>query len=110
MDEKISQVGQRIFALRKQQNLTREMLAEKADISVQFLADIEKGRKNMTITTLRKISAALFATTDYIVNGSKEKTDETECELIDLCKSLSPKLQAKAIKLLKVYLEVVSSE
>ena len=37
-----------------------EKLAELADISVQFLADIEKGRKSMTILTLKKIAAALL--------------------------------------------------
>ena len=46
------EVGGRIRTIREYSNLTREVLAEKADISVQFLADIENGRKSMTVKTL----------------------------------------------------------
>lgn len=35
--------GLRIRTLREYQKLSREKLAEKADISTQFLADIESG-------------------------------------------------------------------
>ena len=72
MNYPYEETGKRIFKLRKERGLTREHLAEMADISVQFLADIEKGRKNMTVTTLRKLSSALMVSTDYIVNGSKD--------------------------------------
>ena len=70
MDNKNIEVGQRITELRKKRGYTREKLAEFADISVQFLADIEKGRKGMTVNTLRKIAATLNVSTDYIVNGT----------------------------------------
>lgn len=108
MDYPYAETGNRIWKLRKEQQLTRERLAEMADISVQFLADIEKGRKNMTITTLRKLSAALMVTTDYIVNGSKSSSPEIENELFDLCKALSPERQTQAVKLLRVFLEAIS--
>ena len=65
------ETGNRILQLRKSKNLTREQLAERAGISVQFLADIEKGRKNMTVTTLRNLASALLVTTDFIVNGDE---------------------------------------
>lgn len=64
-------VGERIENARKMRKLTREQLAEYADISVTFLADIEKGRKSMTVKTLRNIAAALNVTTDFIVNGTE---------------------------------------
>ena len=65
------ETGNRILQLRKSKNLTREQLAERAGISVQFLADIERGRKNMTVTTLRNLASALWVTTDFIVNGDE---------------------------------------
>ena len=67
MNYPYEKTGNRILKLRKDRGMTREKLAELADISVQFLADIEKGRKNMTVTTLRKLSSALLVSTDYIV-------------------------------------------
>lgn len=99
--------GSRILLLRKNQGLTRERLAEMSDISVQFLADIEKGRKSMSVTTLRKIAAALHVTTDCIVNGISPDSSDTETELIDLCKSLTPERQAQAAKLLRVFIESI---
>ena len=75
MNYPYEETGKRIFKLRKERGLTREHLAEMADISVQFLADIEKGRKNMTVTTLRKLSSALMVSTDYIVTLWRLKTN-----------------------------------
>ncbi|MBR1753009.1 MAG: helix-turn-helix transcriptional regulator [Ruminococcus sp.] len=98
-----SETGSRIWKLRKERGLTREKLAEMADISVQFLADIEKGRKNMTVTTLRKLSSALMVTTDYIVNG----TINDENTLIDLCKSIPNSKQRQAAKLIRVFIESI---
>ena len=43
MNELNIAVGARITELRKQRGYTREKLSELADVSVQFLADIEKG-------------------------------------------------------------------
>lgn len=99
--------GKRILSLRKKYGLTRELLAEMSDISVQFLADIEKGRKNMTVTTLRKICSSLHVTADYIINGSVSTT--TEDELINLCRSLSPTRQEQAIKMLTVFVEAIEN-
>lgn len=107
MNYPYEETGKRIFMLRKERGLTRERLAEMADISVQFLADIEKGRKNMTVTTLRKLSAALMVTTDYVVNGS-ESPDHEACEdVLFLYNSLSPDNQARALKILGAFTEAV---
>lgn len=105
MDYQCVETGARIMSLRKNQGLSREKLAEMANISVQFLADIEKGRKNMTVTTLRKIAAALVVTTDYIVNGFDGSTNHSENELITLCKALSPQQQESASKLIRIFIE-----
>lgn len=93
--------------LRKARGLTRERLAEMADISVQFLADIEKGRKNMTITTLRKLSAALMVSTDHIVNGTTDAVSSSDEELLYLFRALPPEKQEQAVKLMKVFAEAV---
>ena len=58
------EIGLRLRGCREQHALTRERLAEYADISVQFLADIETGRKGMTVQTLRKLALALHCCTE----------------------------------------------
>ena len=48
MDKKTDlsiQVGKRIRALRQEQGITVERLAEAADISVQYMSEIERGKK-----------------------------------------------------------------
>lgn len=64
------EIGLRLRGMREQRALTRERLAEYADISVQFLADIETGRKGMTVQTLRKLALALHCSADDLVFGS----------------------------------------
>ncbi|MDE5737939.1 MAG: helix-turn-helix domain-containing protein [Oscillospiraceae bacterium] len=100
------ETGVRIFQLRKLRNLTREQLAEKADISVQFLYTIEIGKKNMTVTTLRKLASALCVTTDFIVNGNVGKVN-SEQELIAIYKILSPENQNYALQILRTFAEAV---
>lgn len=100
--------GTRILEMRKKRGYTRETLAEFADISVQFLADIERGRKSMTISTLRRIAAALNVTTDYIVNGSGPFSENAELNL--MLASLSPYRRQQAEKLLAVFIETLNND
>jgi len=62
-------IGNRIRVERKRLKLTQEELAEKANISSNFLGHIERGTKRPTLDTLKKIAdvlqipmAELFAT------------------------------------------------
>ena len=107
MDYPYKETGNRILNMRLARGLTREKLAEKADISVQFLADIEKGKKSMTVTTLRNISSALLVTTDYIVNGKENSSSEPENELIEIFRVIPPDKQTNALELLKTFAKAV---
>lgn len=78
-----AEFGARIRALREFQHLSREALAEKANISTQFLADIESGKKGMTVFTLKKICNALSATSDSIVYGSQNSKFSTLIAMLD---------------------------
>lgn len=106
MDNRNIEVGQRITELRKKRSYTREKLAEFADISVQFLADIEKGRKGMTVNTLRKIAATLNVSTDYIVNGTHLTAPGDE--LTAMLASMSDDARKHAEQLLMVYTEALN--
>lgn len=108
MDNQNIEVGKRIAELRHRRGYTREKLSEIADVSVQFIADIEKGRKSMTISTLRKISSALFATTDYIVNGTAE--DDNDSAVVSIFNSLSAKDKKQAEIILTAFAEAVNSK
>lgn len=101
-------VGKRINDVRKCRGYSREKLSEMADISVQFLACIEKGRKSMTVATLRRVAAALNVTTDYIVNGSD--TPSENVQISEMLSSLSEYHRRQAERLLAVFVETVNGE
>ena len=61
-------IGSRIRDERKKQNLTLKKLAEKADISVSYLGDIEKERSKPSIDRLRDIAFALGKSVAYFVD------------------------------------------
>lgn len=49
----------RIKALRERRGLTQEQLAEKAEISRTYLARLETGRHDPTLSMLEKLAKAL---------------------------------------------------
>lgn len=81
------EIGKRVRKVREYQKLSRERLAEKADISTQFLSDIELGRKSMTTTTLCSISTALMVSADYLLFGTE--AEEKNTPLAEMLRSLS---------------------
>ena len=52
-------VAQQVVRLRRDRGWTQEQLAERADVSSRYLQRIERGRENLTLTTLAKIADAL---------------------------------------------------
>ncbi len=65
----LSQMGQRIMERRKKLGLTQEALAEKADVTAQFVSYAESGRRAMRPENLMKIAAALGVSADYLLTG-----------------------------------------
>lgn len=108
MDEQLIEVGNRISKLRKTLGLTQEKLAEMADISIQFLVQIEHGKKTMKIGTLRKLCAALAVRADYIVNGTEDYA--SSAEVGSLLSPLSAEDREKAVKMLAAFIEIISDE
>ena len=103
MNNEIAETGARVLQLRKERGLTRERLAEMADISVQFLADIERGAKSMTVSTLRKLCFALNVTTDFVVNGIDRPSSDQEAAWLDLYRSLPERDRPFASELIRVF-------
>lgn len=54
-----TQFGKRIRQLRMQKQLTQEQLAELADLSVDFISLIERGRNSPSFDNLEKLAKSL---------------------------------------------------
>lgn len=101
------EIGQRIRDLREYQHYTREKLAEYADTSVQFIADIECGRKGMTTYTLHKLANALHVSTDYIIYGTQNTSDTFQID--SLLKTMDSKHREIAEQILQLYIQAISN-
>lgn len=62
-------IGARIRDARESARITREAFAERADISAQFLADLERGRMGASVETIVRICDVLGVTTDTILRS-----------------------------------------
>ena len=67
------EVGQRIRRLRQLSNYTQAEFAEAVDISINFLSEIENGKKGLSQERLARISHQLHTSCDYILFGKDSK-------------------------------------
>lgn len=69
--------------LRTKNNLTLKELSAKSGISVSFISDIENGRRNPSIETLKTLANALGVSADEFLKDSSTntKSKDTKAEL-----------------------------
>ena len=99
------QIGNRLFALRKNTGMTQLELAAAAGLSERTYADIERGETNMRVGTLLQICKTLRITPDEILTDTEEEPVPTREELLERLDACAPKERETAIKLLMVYLQ-----
>jgi len=72
-DEKLLQeIGARINNRRRELHYTQEYLAEKMDVSIQMISNLELGKKAIRPENLVKVCSALDISADYILRGFEE--------------------------------------
>lgn len=74
-------LGERIKLGRKANGITREKLAEQVDVSPRFLAEVEAGKVGVSLQTLKNISVALSASTDFLL-GLDGKSRLSELDVL----------------------------
>lgn len=101
-----SEIGQRIRQLRTINDFTQAEFAELADISVNFLSEIENGKKGLSQDTLAKICRQLNISADYILFGTRQKS----VSLVDLANSLTIEELETTIRYLESLIEMKKME
>ena len=84
----LQEMGKRITERRKKMGLTQEALAEKADVTTQFVSYAEAGKRAMRPENLLKIAQALQVSADYLLTG--EIIDRDLLLLTDKLTTLTP--------------------
>ena len=99
-------IGNRLKDVRKNKGFTQEQLAEKADISVTFLGEIERNKKLPGLDTFARLIIALDTSADYVMrdtlpSGQNYVNDET----IKRLNKLSPKHRKIINDMIDAYLK-----
>ncbi len=105
MDMSNAAIGNRIRKFRMANGFTLEQLAEYAEISTNFLWEIETGRKSMKAQNLGKLAAALNVPTDYLIFGSTPYKNNEKIDL--MLSSLSGDVQEQLEKIITAFVDTV---
>ena len=72
----------RIRKAREDMGYTREKFAEKLDVSVSYLAELERGRTGISVKMLIKVCNVLGLSADYVLFGNERTEDEMRLDAI----------------------------
>lgn len=100
------ELGRKIQEARKKMGYTQESLAEKADIGIMYLGEIERGVKMPSLKIFIKLITALNISADYVLrdelpSGKEYIFDEITKKLEDL----TPKQRKAAVDILDAYIK-----
>lgn len=73
---------QRIRKAREDLGYTREKFAEKLDVSVSYLAELERGRTGISVKMLVKVCNVLGLSADYVLFGNDRQEDSHRLDAI----------------------------
>ena len=65
----------RIRKAREDMGYTREKFAEKLDVSVSYLAELERGRTGISVKLLTRVCGLLGLSADYVLFGNQRDED-----------------------------------
>ena len=72
----------RIRKAREDQGYTREKFAEKLDVSVSYLAELERGRTGISVKMLIKVCKLLGLSADYVLFDKEREQDASMLDAI----------------------------
>ena len=72
----------RIRKAREDLGYTREKFAELLDVSVSYMAEVERGRTGISVKMLIKICEVLGLSADYVLFGEERKEDDLRLDKI----------------------------
>lgn len=103
------EVGKRIRTFRIANNLTQAQLAEKLDISTNFVSEVETGKKNISLDILCRLCQYYNLSADYILLG-KNNMSHSQHTLSEFLFSLSADDIPTIIEYLEAFMKLKKLE
>ena len=101
-------VGEKIKEKRLKMRMKREQLAEKCDISVSYIAHIERGTKSLSLETAVKVSNVLDVSLDYLILDELDSDSRIFSALETEISALSPAKRKTFIKFARLILKNIN--
>ena len=108
----LKELGKRIKLTRKGQDLTQEMLAEKAGVSQHYIYEIEAGRKAMSIHSFASLTTA---SADYLLFGDGQRIFDVDTpahhnnQLMEIAAELNPSQRDHVLEILEVMVPYIKN-
>ena len=101
------QVGEQVRIAREQVRLTQEMLAEKIEVSPQYISDLERGVVGIALPTLKKLCCSLGIASDQILFGTQ--LQDRGAILANACSTLTDEQFALLVEMVNCYAKAVKT-
>ena len=101
-----NEIGTRLRTQREALGYSREKLAELADISNSFLAEIERGERGFSVAYLVRLSNVLCMSADHILFGKEQAGDLSF--VTNMLSGLDKKYYPQLEELLGAYLKTIT--
>lgn len=99
------QIGEHIKAVRERAKITQENLAERIDVSPQYVSDLERGVVGVSVATLKRLCVALGVPSDKILFGTNANNDLSA--ISEKCDCLTKEQFSILCEIINKYIEAV---
>ena len=101
------QIGEQVRIAREQAKLTQETLAEKIEVSPQYISDLERGVVGIALPTLKKLCSSLGIASDQILFGTKSQ--DRGAVISNICNALTNEQFALLVEMVNCYVKAVNT-
>ena len=99
------QIGEQVRVAREYAKLTQEALAEKIDVSPQYISDLERGVVGISLPTLKRACIVLGVSSDQILFGVQ--SENRTAAIVEKCKTLSDQQLLLLSDIVSKYVEAI---
>ena len=102
------EIGERVKRAREHAGLPQEQLAERIDVSSQYISDLERGVVGISISTLKRLCLTMGISSDRILFDSE--ADSSLNAVMEKCRSLSSEQTMLLSEIISCYVEAIVTE